>query len=146
MACDMPQLRSSADERTAIVAEKIVELAQAGETEYAFAGGGASEAHSLAPADRILYPAVPNCGESGTLIDLPLAVQMQRFQRRLWSRSLRVGSDSLYRVHALQIGVALSAPRTVCAPGSSANGSPATCRAFPLDLFRSSAYSRERMR
>jgi hypothetical protein len=33
MACDVPQLRYSADERTAIVAEKIVELAQAGETD-----------------------------------------------------------------------------------------------------------------
>ena len=33
MACDAPQLRNSADERTAIVAEKIVELAQAGETD-----------------------------------------------------------------------------------------------------------------
>jgi hypothetical protein len=33
MACDGPQLRNSADERTAIVAEKIVELAQAGETD-----------------------------------------------------------------------------------------------------------------
>jgi hypothetical protein len=33
MACDAPQLRLSADERTAMVAEKIVELAQAGETD-----------------------------------------------------------------------------------------------------------------
>jgi hypothetical protein len=33
MACDTPQLRYSADERTAIIAEKIVELAQAGETD-----------------------------------------------------------------------------------------------------------------
>jgi hypothetical protein len=33
MACDAPQLRNSADERTALVAEKIVELAQAGETD-----------------------------------------------------------------------------------------------------------------
>ena len=33
MACDAPQLRNSADERTAIVAEKIMELAQAGETD-----------------------------------------------------------------------------------------------------------------
>jgi hypothetical protein len=35
MACDTPQLRNSADERTALVAEKIVELAQAGETDPA---------------------------------------------------------------------------------------------------------------
>jgi hypothetical protein len=33
MACGTPQLRYSAYERTAIVAEKIVELAQAGETD-----------------------------------------------------------------------------------------------------------------
>jgi hypothetical protein len=33
MACDTPQLRDSADERTAMVAEKIIELAQAGETD-----------------------------------------------------------------------------------------------------------------
>jgi hypothetical protein len=33
MACDAPQLRNSADERTALVAEKIVELAEAGETD-----------------------------------------------------------------------------------------------------------------
>jgi hypothetical protein len=33
MACDAPLLRNSADERTALVAEKIVELAQAGETD-----------------------------------------------------------------------------------------------------------------
>jgi hypothetical protein len=33
MACDSPQLRYSADERTAIVAEKIVELARSGETD-----------------------------------------------------------------------------------------------------------------
>jgi hypothetical protein len=33
MACDTPQLRYSADERTALVAEKIIELAQAGETD-----------------------------------------------------------------------------------------------------------------
>jgi hypothetical protein len=33
MACDAPQLRSTADERTVMVAEKIVELAQAGETD-----------------------------------------------------------------------------------------------------------------
>ena len=33
MACDTPQLRYSADERTAMVAEKIIELAQAGETD-----------------------------------------------------------------------------------------------------------------
>jgi hypothetical protein len=33
MACDTPQLRNSADERTAMVAEKIIELAQAGETD-----------------------------------------------------------------------------------------------------------------
>jgi hypothetical protein len=33
MACDAPQLKFSADERTAMVAEKIIELAQAGETD-----------------------------------------------------------------------------------------------------------------
>jgi hypothetical protein len=33
MACEAPQLRFSADERTAMVAEKIIELAQAGETD-----------------------------------------------------------------------------------------------------------------
>jgi hypothetical protein len=33
MACEAPQLRFTADERTAIVAEKIIELAQAGETD-----------------------------------------------------------------------------------------------------------------
>jgi hypothetical protein len=33
MACDTPQLRYSADERTAMVAEKIIELARAGETD-----------------------------------------------------------------------------------------------------------------
>jgi hypothetical protein len=33
MACDAPELRLSADERTARVAEKIIELAQAGETD-----------------------------------------------------------------------------------------------------------------
>jgi hypothetical protein len=33
MACDTPELRCSADERTAMVAEKIIELAQAGETD-----------------------------------------------------------------------------------------------------------------
>jgi hypothetical protein len=33
MACDAPQLRLSADERTAMVAEKIITLAQAGETD-----------------------------------------------------------------------------------------------------------------
>ena len=33
MACETPRLRFTADERTAIVAEKIIELAQAGETD-----------------------------------------------------------------------------------------------------------------
>jgi hypothetical protein len=33
MACDAPQLRHTADERTAMVADKIVELAEAGETD-----------------------------------------------------------------------------------------------------------------
>jgi hypothetical protein len=33
MACDAPQLRYSADERTTMVAQKIIELAQAGETD-----------------------------------------------------------------------------------------------------------------
>jgi hypothetical protein len=33
LACDTPQLRFSADERTAMVAEKIIELAQDGETD-----------------------------------------------------------------------------------------------------------------
>jgi hypothetical protein len=33
MACEAPQLRFSADERTAMVAEKIIELAHAGETD-----------------------------------------------------------------------------------------------------------------
>jgi hypothetical protein len=33
MACDAPQLRFSADERTAMVAEKIIQLARAGETD-----------------------------------------------------------------------------------------------------------------
>jgi hypothetical protein len=33
MACDAPQLRLSADERTAMVAEKIIALAQARETD-----------------------------------------------------------------------------------------------------------------
>lgn len=33
MACDTPQLRHTADERTAMVAEKILELAEAGETD-----------------------------------------------------------------------------------------------------------------
>jgi hypothetical protein len=33
MACNAPQLRLSADERTAMVAEKIIALAQAGETD-----------------------------------------------------------------------------------------------------------------
>jgi hypothetical protein len=31
MACDAPQLRYTADERTTMIAEKIIELAQAGE-------------------------------------------------------------------------------------------------------------------
>jgi hypothetical protein len=33
MACDAPLLRNSADERRAMVAEKIIELARAGETD-----------------------------------------------------------------------------------------------------------------
>ena len=33
MPCDTPQLRYTADERTAMVAEKIIELAKAGETD-----------------------------------------------------------------------------------------------------------------
>jgi hypothetical protein len=33
MACDAPQLRLSADERTAMVEEKIIALARAGETD-----------------------------------------------------------------------------------------------------------------
>jgi hypothetical protein len=33
LACHAPQLRFSADERTAMVAEKIIVLAQAGETD-----------------------------------------------------------------------------------------------------------------
>jgi hypothetical protein len=33
LACDAPQLRFSADERTAMVAEKIIQLARAGETD-----------------------------------------------------------------------------------------------------------------
>ena len=33
MACDAPQLRLSADERMAMVAENIIELAHAGETD-----------------------------------------------------------------------------------------------------------------
>jgi hypothetical protein len=33
MACDAPQLRFSADERTAMVAEKIIQLARTGETD-----------------------------------------------------------------------------------------------------------------